>query len=585
MKKSVLTILLSLFLINVANATVKLQHQGSATQIVVNGKPMLILGGELSNSAASSIADIDSVMPLMARLGHNTVFVPAYWDLIEPNEGKFDFSLIDEVINKARENNLKVIFLWFGAWKNSMSCYAPVWFKQNASKYPRAMTKNGKPLEIASCFSEDVLNADNRAFARLMQHIADTDSKENTVIMMQIENEIGMLEDARDHSKTADKLFNAAVPNDLVTYLKANRSTLHPKMADKLKAQSADMATLKSGLTWQQMFGSDVYTDEIFMAYYYARYVEHLALTARKIHNIPLYVNAAMNSRGRKPGEYPSAGPLAHLIDVWHCAAPDIDVLAPDLYDTNFKGWVAQYKLPNNFFFTPETRLSENSGVRALYTFGELDAMGFSTFAIDEAPYKVAKHVEMAYSLIDSMMPLLLRCQGKGLTHGLLFDKNDKERVINDGETVLTCRHYFTLPWDPRAKDGSEWAEGGGLIVKLADDEYIIAGNGIVVTFTTKSEKEQEEKKTLGEDGFVNKGTESSSNAAQQQRFTGKRLGIGYVDEVTFDASGNMKYLRRENGDQDHQGRHARIPVTRLLVYSSTRQLEFKKVPLRNATF
>jgi hypothetical protein len=561
MKKSVLTILLSLFLINVANATVKLQHQGSATQIVVNGKPMLILGGELSNSAASSIADIDSVMPLMARLGHNTVFVPAYWDLIEPNEGKFDFSLIDEVINKARENNLKVIFLWFGAWKNSMSCYAPVWFKQNASKYPRAMTKNGKPLEIASCFSEDVLNADNRAFARLMQHIADTDSKENTVIMMQIENEIGMLEDARDHSKTADKLFNAAVPNDLVTYLKANRSTLHPKMADKLKAQSADMATLKSGLTWQQMFGSDVYTDEIFMAYYYARYVEHLALTARKIHNIPLYVNAAMNSRGRKPGEYPSAGPLAHLIDVWHCAAPDIDVLAPDLYDTNFKGWVAQYKLPNNFFFTPETRLSENSGVRALYTFGELDAMGFSTFAIDEAPYKVAKHVEMAYSLIDSMMPLLLRCQGKGLTHGLLFDKNDKERVINDGETVLTCRHYFTLPWDPRAKDGSEWAEGGGLIVKLADDEYIIAGNGIVVTFTTKSEKEQEEKKTLGEDGFVNKGTESSSNAAQQQRFTGKRLGIGYVDEVTFDASGNMKYLRRENGDQDHQGRHARIPV------------------------
>lgn len=61
---------------------------------------------------------------------------------------------------------------------------------------------------------------------------------------------------------------------------------------------------------------------------------------------MPLYVNAALNSRGRKPGEYPSAGPLAHLVDLWHCAAPSIDILAPDIYDTGFKSWADQYKQP-----------------------------------------------------------------------------------------------------------------------------------------------------------------------------------------------------------------------------------------------
>jgi beta-galactosidase GanA len=250
--KTIFISLLAVFSLTMS-AEVKLQHQGDAAHIVVNGTPMLILGGELSNSAATSIADIDSVMPRMARMGLNTVLVPAQWDLMEADEGKFDFSLIDETINRARENHLKVIFLWFGAWKNSMSCYAPLWFKQDVKKYPRAMTRTGKPLEIASAFSENVFEADERAFSRLMAHIAEVDSRENTVIMVQVENEIGMLEDARDHSPLAEKAYQAPVPNELLSALK-----------------------LKQKGTWAQVFGTDSYADEKFMAYYYARYVERL---------------------------------------------------------------------------------------------------------------------------------------------------------------------------------------------------------------------------------------------------------------------------------------------------------------------
>lgn len=242
-----------------------LQKQGSTTQLMVDGKPFLVIGGELGNSSASSIEDIERIFPKLQRMGLNTVLVPAYWDLTEPQEGKFDFTLTDKVIQQARANDLKVVFLWFGAWKNSMSCYAPIWFKEDYKKYPRAYTKAGKPLEIASSFSENVFQADSRAFSQWMKHIASVDKEEGTVIMIQIENEIGMLEDARDYSKEADKLFYAPVPSLFIDYLQKNKRSLHPEMLAKWESQG-----FKKKGTWQEVFGADVYTDEIFMAWSYA---------------------------------------------------------------------------------------------------------------------------------------------------------------------------------------------------------------------------------------------------------------------------------------------------------------------------
>ena len=500
---------------------------------------LYILGGELSNSAATSIDDIDEVMPRMKALGLNTVLVPAYWDLTEPTEGHYDFTLVDRVIDRARDNQLQVVFLWFGVWKNSMSCYAPAWFKQDTKKYPRAMTRSGKPLEIASAFSEEVFQADCRAFTRLMEHLAAKDKGIGTVSMIQIENEIGMLEDARDHSPLAEKAYRQQVPDRLLKALK-----------------------LKKRGTWEQVFGSDDYADEQFMAWHYACYVERLAQVARHIYDLPLYVNAAMNSRGRRPGEYPSAGPLAHLSAIWKCGAPSVDLLAPDIYDTGFKAWAAQYAMPDNPLFIPESRCCANSGVRALYVFGEYRALGFSPFAIDQAPDSETRPITEAYRLLRQLKPFL---RNGGKTWGLLFDQEDKERTIEDGRLVLTCRHNFTLPWDPRATDGSTWPEGGAVVVRLQPDEYLIAGNGVVVDFKTKTEKQQEEQKRLGEDGFALADTQpSSGSASSSQRattFQGKRCGILSVDQVSIQPDGTLQYIRRDNGDQDHQGRHARIGV------------------------
>ena len=556
MKKSrIISVLLSIFMMLVSNTL-------RADDVISQFR---ILGGELSNSAATSVSDIDEVLPRMKALGLNTVLVPVYWEFLEPVEGQMDFTLVDRTIDVAREQGLKIVPLWFGAWKNSMSCYAPAWFKRDVKRFPRAVTAEGKPLEIASCFSDNVLQADLKAFSALMQHIAEKDPQREVVIMMQIENEIGMLESARDHSPLAEKAYKAE--------------------------------------KWAERYGTDDYADEKFMAWHYACYVEHLAKAARRIHDMPLYVNAAMNSRGRKPGEYPSAGPLAHLADIWKAGAPSIDILAPDIYDTGFKSWAAQYAMPlrpqdggkvKNVFakpneqseacfdsamarkgrmkfnrlFIPESRCCENSGVRALYAFGEHQALGFSPFAIDQASPMETESVTQAYNLLRQIFCLktdaaanssLFTFHSSLHTWGLLFNQEDKERVIDDDGVVMTCRHYFTLPWDPRATDGSTWPEGGAMLIRLGKYDYLMAGSGVVIDFKTRTEKQQEQQKKLGEDGFAEAGNEMFN--VQRSMFNGKRLGLHSVDEVTIDHQGQIQFLRRHNGDQSHQGRHARISV------------------------
>lgn len=555
MKKLILFLVLNCLAIEyIIGQNSFLQKQGTATQLVVHGMPFLILGGELGNSSAACPQDIERIFPKLKKMGLNTVLVPVYWDLTEPVEGQFDFTLTDKALQQARENDLKIVFLWFGAWKNSMSCYAPLWFKENHKKYPRAYTQSGKPLEIASAFSEAVYEADHHAFSQWMQHIATVDKEEGTVIMIQIENEIGMLEDARDYSREANKIFNAPVPAEFMTYLQKNKKALHPQMLKKWESQGCK----KQGY-WQEVFGADIYTDEIFMAWHYAKYVEGLAQTARSIYNIPLYVNAAMNSRGRKPGEYPSAGPLAHLIDVWHCGAPSIDILAPYLYDNGFTDWVARYKLHNNPLFIPEIRLTDNNSVRAFYIFGEHDAIGISPFSIEDGSDSPNSPLVQSYAKLTELMPLLTKYQGKGLMKGLLFDSENKERIIADDDLTITARHFFTLPWDPRATNGSIWPEGGGILLKLSKNEYIVAGSGIVLEFAKTSEKQTIEKqKQLGEDGFALRNDQIKT---KHDKFKGMRCGIGYVDEVKVDKDGKLHYVRRLNGDQDHQGRHVRISV------------------------
>jgi hypothetical protein len=498
-----------------------LAAQGTATQLMVDGKPLLMLGGELGNSTAADAPGLDTVFARLHRMGLNTVLTPAYWELLEPEEGRFDFTAIDAAISAARAHRLKLVLLWFGAWKNSMSCYAPLWVKENYTKYPRARSKSGRPLEIMTPFSDSNLAADRRAFAALMEHIARTDAAEHTVIMVQVENEIGMIPDARDYSPEATARFHAPVPRRLTDYLTAHEADLHPA----LRARWAANGRQAEG-SWQKVFGEGLETDEIFMAYHYGLFVEEVARAGKEACALPMYLNAALNSRGRKPGQYPSAGPLAHLLDVWRAAAPSIDFLAPDVYDPGFTDWCAQYHASGNPLFIPEIRMSDDNAAKAFYAFGEHDAMGFSPFSIENAR---TSPLTKGYGVLRQLAPLLAEAQGKGKTCGFLLDRDSAWRMAELGGYRLLGQHVYAFGWSPQARDGSPWPEAGALVIHLSDDEFLVAGSGVAVTFLS---------------------ADSDSAVA----------GIGYIDKVTV-ADGKITPIQRLNGDQSHQGRHLRIEV------------------------
>src|ERR1700735_4080309 len=206
-----------------------LEKRGSATQLIVDSKPFLVLGGELHNSSSSSIEYMKPVWPRLAAMHLNTVLLPVAWETIEPEEGRFDFSVVDGLLEGARANNLKLVILWFGAWKNTYSSYVPAWVKADTERFPRVQTSDGRGTERLSPFSTAVRDADARAFAKLMRHLREADGDTHTVLMVQVENEVWVIPESRDYSPTANASFAAAVPSTLMNFLGTNRATLNPE--------------------------------------------------------------------------------------------------------------------------------------------------------------------------------------------------------------------------------------------------------------------------------------------------------------------------------------------------------------------
>lgn len=507
----------------VKNSQPHLVKTNGVAQLHVNGKPYLVLGGELGNSSTSDIDYMRPIWPKLKSMHLNTVLAPVYWELMEPVQGKFDFTLVDSMIVGARKNDLKLVLLWFGAWKNSMSCYAPAWVKTYQQKFERAKDSKGNGLEILSALNKDNLKEDIKAFSALMKHIRKVDSDEKTVIMIQVENEIGMLTAAREYTDAANGAFYSKVPDELMSYLKNNKDKLVPEMQDLWGKNGF----VNSG-TWEEIFGKGLSTDEIFQAWHYAKYTNEVAKAGKKAYDIPMFVNAALNYKKVDPGQYPSAGPLPHLMDIWQAGAPEIDFLSPDFYNPYFRSYCDSYVRRNNPFFIPEIRSEPNNAAKVFYAIGHYKAIGFSPFSIESTVAPLDEPISKSYELLQQLTPVILQYQATSKIEGVLLDSTIQKQEIIMGNYKLTVSHEYTLGWSPEAKKAG-WPESGGLIIQTGNDEFIIAGTGIVITF---------------------------SPAAGDN----KSIGILQADEGTY-VDGKWKPGRRMNGDQDHQGRHIRIAV------------------------
>jgi beta-galactosidase GanA len=539
MKTNLLPIIIVLlFSVLYANAQLPvIKRHGRAYQMYVDGKPFLMRAGELGNSSASTAEWLRTkVWQQLVDANINTALVPVYWDLIEPEEDKFDFSLVDSVIAGAKAHNMKVVFLWFGAWKNSMSCYAPSWVKRDTKRFARTEDSEGRKQEILTPYSAENLKADKKAFVALMSHIKYHDPN-FTVIMIQVENEIAMLPTPRDCSKLATQVWKSTVPTTLTEYLREHHATLTPHLQKYWNGKTAG--------TWSELFGDDEYAQEIFTAWSFAAYANEIAKAGRAVHKLPMYVNCALNRPNKKPGEYPAGGPLPHLIDVWKAGAPAIQMLSPDIYFGDFVNWTKPYRRADNPFFIPEHQYDASAGAKALYTFGEYHGLGFSPFAVEtrqanftppvlgvtiDIEAEKQKHnksvtIPLAYNIIKCIEEDIKEANGTSRMRAVLLDSIHNADTLVIGNYQIIARHDNLLGWTPQSKQ-SGWSVNSVIIINTEGDNFLVAGTGVVLTFKTLT-------------------PEKTS------------VGIDRIEDIATDGSGRV--LRILNGDEDHQGRHVRI--------------------------
>jgi Domain of unknown function (DUF5597)/Beta-galactosidase len=486
----------SLAAVAAASAAAPIPHletRGHATQLIVDGQPFLILGAELRGTASSTLSNMEGIWPELDRLNLNTVLLALGWDWIEPQEGKFDFALVDGLLAAARQHHKRIVFLWFGTWKNGISSFAPAWVKSDQHRFPRARLQNGKVVEIISPFSRAALQADTRAYVALLEHLKAVDV-ERTVLMMQMQNEVGLNGDTRDRNPAAIAAFDGAVPAELMAYLSSHKDRLSPELAQRWIGAGA-----KTHGNWTEVFGEGPITDEIFMAWNYARYMERVTAAGKTVYPLPVFTNTAIaESWSKRTRNYPTGGPQFYVLDIWKAGAPSIDFNSPDVYAPNFDELAANFHRADNPLFIPESAADAHGAANAFYAIGAHAALGYSPFGIDDTawlinfrPDKGAPGTEdfenvplaKAYGVLRNLAPLILRHQAAGTIGAAWLNKAKTSQDLMLGDYIVKVELRRST------RDQSFLSElGYGLVMAVRKDEFVVAGSDIQVTFEPRTE-------------------------------------------------------------------------------------------------
>src|SRR5271157_2417134 len=477
-----------------------LRKQGTATQLIVDGKPFLALAGEANNNSATSVEFLKPAWPKLVAAKLNTVLAGVSWAQIEPQEGKFDFTVLDGVIQDARSYNLHLVLLWFATWKNGQSSYAPGWVKRDFERFPRVQIVGGTwpvfgaqagqtrapftgSIEVLSPLGDATRDADAHAFAAMMRHIKEVDGQQHTVITIQVENEVGIQGDTRDRSPVANKAFEGPVPKELMDYLQQHKDTLIPVLRKAWEA-----AGFKTSGTWEEVFGKGRPTDDIFMAWHFARYVGRVVEAGKAEYPIPMMTNCPQSGFGTAPAPVrggQTGGPTPDAMDVWRAGAPRLDLLGVDVYGFDFVVMCARYTQSGNPLFIPETVFGLEAAARVLYAFGRHDAMAFSTMngGIDRRATPDNYLID-SYDLVAQLEPLIVEHQGKGTMSAVLLEPKDPPQKIQLGNYTLQVA--FVRPRADRRGDPPPEPPtlAGAIFISTGPDEYFAAGFGVSVAFS-----------------------------------------------------------------------------------------------------
>jgi beta-galactosidase GanA len=443
--------------------------------LIVDGEPFLILGAQCHNSSAWP-ALLPKVWPAIESLHANTLEIPVYWEQFEPDPGRYDTSIIDTIIQQARERDVRIVLLWFGTWKNGSSHYLPLWLKSQPEKCPRIIGKDGRRVDSPSPHSAAALDADRRAFSAFLRYLKANDPL-HTVIMIQVENEPGAWNTIRDYSPEAQKLFNAAVPAGLLKAMGPNAS---------------------AGGAWPEVFGANA--DEYFHAWSVARFIDQVAAAGKAEYPLPMYVNAALRDplTPGPAGTYESGGATDNVLWIWKAAAPSIDLLAPDIYQPDSARYLKVlelYSRPDNALFVPETMGSQEQARMCFAALGR-GAIGWSPFGLD---YSIAAQqplgaprlteaslapIALNYQILRPIMREVARLNFEGKLQTVVEQPGELTQTMDFGnwQAVVT----FGVARNGAAR-GNQEPIGRALVAKIGENQFLVTGAFCRVDFKAAS--------------------------------------------------------------------------------------------------
>ena len=479
------------------------------SQFLVQGKPFFPVGGQAHNSTSYVLEDLQITFDAVKKMNGNSVAITICWDRFEPTEGQYDRKYVTDIIDAARQADLKVALLWFGSWKNGIMSYAPAWVKQDTKRFKRVLSSDGRPVFNLSCHCEANVTADAKAFAALCAILRDYDGDTQTVYALQVENEAGHFGGARrDFQPEATQAFNGAVPEKLIAYMQ-----VHPGHLLETYWQKAGGKTEGS---WCEVFGR--FGAEAFSAYTVASYIERVAAAGKaEYSDLFMYVNVALD--GNRKGEdweipgvsYFCGVPVPKVRDIYYCVCEHIDALCPDDYKTEtlrHRETLEDYANPQLGWplYVPESGLSAVNSAHMMYATGDLGCLGYHIFGVESCLDSEgnlrpeAEDVARSFLMLKNMAPLIQRYRG-----------TDRMRAIYQytGETsmLLEMDHYKcyvsfvglkAYQWgnvgsDFRHPDVAknfgrnvfdyQAEKGRGILVQTNDDEFYLVGHGCHLFF------------------------------------------------------------------------------------------------------
>lgn len=513
-----------------------IEKQNGHPVLMVEDKPFILIAGEVHNSDSSSPDYMEKIWAVASELGLNALLLPATWEIVEPEEGHFDFSVPQALIDQARARGMRIVFLWFGSWKNAECMYAPAWVKQDLKRFPRAQIEKGKnkagrqvsptlpvkiPYTTLSYLGQETMEADSRAFAAFMGFLKDYDGERQTVVAVQVENETGLLGAAREVSDEADALFAAPVPADFAAYMRAHTDTMTEEIRKAVLSG-------KSEGTWREVFGSAA--DELFSAYHVARFVNTVAEAGKAVYPLPMSVNCWLD-KGGKPGSYPTGGPVSKVHEVWDFCAPSIDVYGPDIYVPQFKAVCDEYTRRGAALFIPEAATHSYCAPRLVYAVGHYHAMCYSPFGFDDighpftavqgflfgmdvsdpalkTPQRFEEYSAFGH-ILQEMMPMLSSAYGTNRLQAVSAE-TDPALSSPDGNPygaipptmsfdAFRLSVGFQSPVNPRT-------DGVCLCLAVGDNECWVVGNACSLTFRSGNAEQPNLDLLLVEEGRFENG-------------------------------------------------------------------------------